>query len=87
MKINLSEKKTCMILYSKIADAFHDQSGGDYNDTMYWQWQGAYEEVCEAEEDNDWSTAISNLSKCWAYVKHCKKIDDLKSNMPPEVYC
>jgi len=31
----------CMQLYKKICDAFNSQSGGDYNDTMYYQMKGA----------------------------------------------
>tara|TARA_R100000734_G_C3317888_1_gene111429 strand:- start:3317 stop:3598 length:282 start_codon:yes stop_codon:yes gene_type:complete len=80
----------CEELYNKIADAFHNQSGGDYNDTMYYQWLGASEEMEEAQIDNDiesWQYAYKTLSECWKYVEYCKKIDDLQQNMPDEIYC
>ena len=59
----------CEELYNKIADAFHNQSG-DYNDTMYYQWLGAAEEMEEAHTDNDieaWQYAYKTLSECWKY--------------------
>lgn len=80
----------CEKLYRKIADAFHNQSGGQYNDTMYYQWLGANEEMKEAQIQNhieSWEYAYKNLSDCWKYVEHCKKIDDLQENMPDEIYC
>lgn len=89
-KLVKSSKLCCEELYNKIADAFHNQSGGDYNDTMYYQWLGAREEMQEAQIDNDieaWEYAYKNLSDCWKYVEHCKKIDDLQQNMPDEIYC
>ena len=83
----MKTKEKCLKLYDKIADAFHSQSGGDYNDTMYYQMLGASEEIQEAEVYGDWKHAYKNLSDCWKYVEHCKKIDDLQENMPNEVYC
>ena len=80
-------REKCQELYSKIAKAFENQSGGDYNDTMYCQWLGASEEMQEAEIDGDWEYTYKTLSECWKYVEHCKKIDDLQQSMPNEVYC
>ena len=82
-----NSKKECIKLYNKISDAFNNQSGGDYNDTMYYQWIGASEEMQEAEEDDDWGGILPTLTACWKYVEHCKKIDDLQQNMPDEIYC
>ncbi len=79
-------KQKCQDLYDKIYDAFENQSGGDYNDTMYWQWQGASEDMFEADEDGEWAYALKNLTQCWKYVEVCKKIDDLQSNMPDAIY-
>ena len=94
----MTTREKCQELYNKIAKAFENQSGGDYNDTMYYQMLGASEEMQEAEtydlrlqlQDNtfyDWEHTYKQLSKCWKYVEHCKKIDDLQQNMPNEVYC
>jgi hypothetical protein len=80
-------REKCQEVYDKIADAFHNQSGGDYNDTMYYQLLGASEEMQEAEVDKDWEYTYKTLSECWKYVEHCKKIDDLQQNMPNEIYC
>ena len=80
-------REKCQEVYDKIADAFHNQSGGDYNDTMYYQWLGASEEMQEAEIDGDWEYRYKTLSECWKYVEHCKKIDDLQQSMPKEIYC
>ena len=80
-------KEKCQELYNKIADAFHNQSGGDYNDTMYYQLLGADEEMFGAEQDGNWEYTYKQLSDCWKYVEHCKKIDDLQQNMPNEIYC
>ena len=80
-------REKCQEVYDKIADAFHNQSGGDYNDTMYYQLLGASEEMQEAEIDGDWEYTYKTLSECWNYVEHCKKIDDLQQNMPKEIYC
>ncbi len=80
-------REKCQEVYDKIADAFHNQSGGDYNDTMYCQWLGASEEMQEAEIDGDWEYTYKTLSECWKYVEHCKKIDDLQQSMPNEIYC
>tara|TARA_R100001015_G_C4634438_1_gene200941 strand:+ start:4220 stop:4501 length:282 start_codon:yes stop_codon:yes gene_type:complete len=80
----------CEKLFDKIADAFKSQSGGQYNDTMYYQWLGASEELLEAQTENTidaFEYAYKNLSKCWEYVEYCKKIDDLQQNMPDEIYC
>ena len=51
---------------------------------------GASEEMKEAQIENDiesWEYAYRNLSACWKYVEHCKKIDDLQENMPDAIYC
>ena len=67
----------CEELYNKIADAFQNQSGGDYNDTMYYQWLGASEEMQEAQTDNDieaWEYAYKNLSDCWKYVSIARRL-------------
>ena len=80
-------REKCQEVYDKIADAFHNQSGGDYNDTMYYQWLGASEEMQEAGIEGDWEYTYKTLSECWKYVEHCKKIDDLQQNMPEEIYC
>lgn len=80
----------CEELYNKIADAFSNQSGGYYNDTMYYQWIGASEEMEDARTDDDlesWQYTYKTLLECWKYVEHCKKIDDLQQNMPDEVFC
>lgn len=82
-----TDKQKCQELYDKIYDAFHDQSGGDYNDTMYAQWQGASEEMFEADEEGDWTYCLKTLTECWKYVEVCKLIDDLQNNMPEAVYC
>ncbi len=79
-------KNECQKLYNKIADAFQKQSGGDYNDTLYYQWLGALEEMNEADYDGDWEYAHKNLSKCWKYAEHCLKIDKLQQEMPNQVY-
>jgi len=81
-----NSKKECIKLYNKISDAFNNQSGGDYNDTMYYQWLGASEDMREAEEDDDWDGLLPTLTACWNYVECCKKIDDMQENMPDEVY-
>ena len=83
----MTTREKCQELYSKIAKACENQSGGDYNDTMYYQLLGASEDMQEAEIDGDWEHTYKTLSDCWKYVKHCKKIDDLQQNMPNEVYC
>tara|TARA_Y100001972_G_C7575129_1_gene288623 strand:+ start:322 stop:573 length:252 start_codon:yes stop_codon:yes gene_type:complete len=83
----MTTREKCQELYSKIAKAFENQSGGDYNDTMYYQLLGASEEMQEAEIDDDWEYTYKTLSDCWKYVEHCKKIDDLQQSMPNEVYC
>ena len=80
-------KQKCQELYDKIYDAFCEQSGGEYNDTMWTQWQGASDEMFEADEDGDWDYALKNLTECWNYVKVCKKIDELQANMPNAIYC
>ena len=80
-------KKKCYELYNKIYDAFSNQSGGDYNDTMYYQWIGASQDIQEAEDDDDWDGLLPTLIDCWKYVEHCKKIDDMQENMPDEIYC
>ena len=82
-----NSKKECIKLYDKISDAFHNQSGGDYNDTMYYQWTGASQDIQEAEEDDDWDGLLPTLTACWKYVAWCKMIDDLQGNMPDEIYC
>jgi hypothetical protein len=82
-----NSREECIKLYEKISDAFHNQSGGDYNDTMYCQVLGAIEEMDEAEINDDFDNALPNLTACWKYVKHCKKIDDMQENMPSEIYC
>ena len=83
----MTTREKCQELYSKIAKAFENQSGGDYNDTMYYQLLGASEDMQEAEIDGDWENTYKTLSDCWKYVEHCKKIDDLQESMPNEVYC
>ena len=80
-------RKKCIALYEKINDSFDNQSGGDYNDTMYYQWLGASQDIQEAEEDENWEGILPNLTKCWEYVEHCKKIDDLQQSIPNEIYC
>ena len=80
-------KKKCIALYEKINDAFESQSGGDYHDTMYWQLQGAIQDINEAESDVEWSNILPNLESCWKYVRHCKKIDDLQESIPDAIYC
>ena len=80
-------KNECQKLYNKIADAFQKQSGGYYNDTMYYQWLGALEEMNEADYGGDWEYAHKNLSECWKYVEYCLKIDKLQQEMPNQVYC
>tara|TARA_R110000765_G_scaffold61784_1_gene119633 strand:+ start:561 stop:815 length:255 start_codon:yes stop_codon:yes gene_type:complete len=80
-------KQKCQDLYDKIYDAFENQSGGEYNDTMYVQWLGASQDMFEADEDGDWDYALNNLKECWNYVKVCKKIDYLQTNMPDAIYC
>ena len=80
-------KRKCQELYNKIFDAFENQSGGEYNDTIYYHLLGASEDMNEAEFDDDWEGILPTLTDCWQYVKTCKKIDDLQSNMPNEVYC
>ena len=82
----MSKELECQKLHDKIADAFANQSGGTYNDTMYYQWLGATEEMDEAEVSDDWEYALKNLTDCWKYVEHCAKIDKLESNMPNEIY-
>jgi len=85
----INYRKKCQILHDKIVTAFGEQSGGDYNDTMYYQALGAKEEMDEAEEDGtpaDWMYAYVHLTKCWKYVEHCAKIDKLQNEMPDEVY-
>ena len=83
----MTTREKCQELYSKIAKAFENQSGGDYNDTIFYQMLGASEEMQEAEIDGDWEYTYKTLSECWKYVEHCKKIDDLQQSMPNEVYC
>ena len=80
-------KKKCIALYEKINDAFDNQSGGDYHDTMYWQLQGAIQDINEVESDVEWSNILPNLESCWKYVNHCKKIDDLQKSIPDAIYC
>lgn len=80
-------KAKCIKLYDKIVTAFNEQSGGEYNDTMYHQVLGAREEMDEANEDDDWVYALKNLTECWIYVKHCATIDKMQNNMPNGIYC
>ena len=80
-------KAKCIKLYDKIVIAFNEQSGGEYNDTMYSQALGAREEMDEAEADDDWDYALKNLTDCWKYVKHLATIDKMQNNMPNEIYC
>ena len=86
----MSNKNKCIKLYDKIVTAFHNQSGGEWNDTMYYQWLGASQDMQEAEEefalDDDWDGLLPTLTACWKYVECCKKIDDLQENMPDEIY-
>ena len=77
----------CMQLYENICDAFHNQSGGDYNDTMYYQMKGAEMDV----EEGEWEDILPNLKQCWEFVKVCLKRDKLMQrpdwdNMPNEIY-
>ena len=87
----INDRTKCQILHDKIVTAFGEQSGGDYNDTMYYQALGAKEEMDEAEAEcgdaDDWAYALKNLTKCWKYVEHCAKIDKMQNDMPDEVYC
>ena len=83
----MTTREKCQELYNKIAKAFENQSGGDYNDTIFYQMLGASEEIQEAEIDGDWEYTYKQLSECWKYVEHCKKIDDLQQSMPNEIYC
>tara|TARA_R110000803_G_scaffold209817_1_gene280121 strand:- start:256 stop:510 length:255 start_codon:yes stop_codon:yes gene_type:complete len=84
--MNKTEKK-CQVLYDKIHDAFQNQSGGDYNDTMYYQMLGASDEMYEAKEDNDWDYTLKILTKCWIYQEYCARLDQMQENMPDEIYC
>lgn len=77
----------CMQLYFNICDAFNSQSGGDYNDTMYYQMKGAEMDV----EEGQWEDILPNLRQCWEFVKVCLKRDKLMQkpdwdNMPNEIY-
>jgi len=86
----MSNKDKCYKLYNKIVTAFHNQSGGEWNDTMYYQSLGAREEMDEASVDGteeDWEYALKNLTKCWIYQNHCGKLDHMSENMPDSVYC
>ena len=86
----MTNKTKCLKLYRKIATAYHNQSGGEWNDTMYCQVLGAKEEIDEADYDShteDWDYALKNLTKCWIYVEHCAKLDKMAENMPDAVYC
>ena len=84
-------KNECQKLYNKIADAFQKQSGGFFNDTLYYQWLGAMEEMNEADYDGDWEYAHKNLSECLEYSKEClsrdrrniNSFEDMKNN---EIY-
>tara|TARA_R110002051_G_scaffold180272_1_gene249863 strand:- start:414 stop:674 length:261 start_codon:yes stop_codon:yes gene_type:complete len=86
----MSNKTKCIKLYDKIVNAFNNQSGGEWNDTMYYQALGAKDEIHEAEyngESEDWDYALKNLTKCWIYQEHCAKLDKMSENMPDAVYC
>lgn len=77
----------CMKLYWKICDAFQSQSGGDYNDTMYYQMKGAEMDV----EEGQWEDILPNLRQCWKFVKVCLQRDKKMQkpdwdNMPDEIY-
>jgi|TARA_R100001377_G_scaffold49403_1_gene28643 hypothetical protein len=82
----MTDRKKCEELHDKIVTAFGEQSGGEYNDTMYYQALGAKEEMDEAEADDDWVYALKNLTECWKYVKHLAKIDEMQNNIPSEIY-
>ena len=86
----MTDRTKCIRLYDKIVTAFHNQSGGEWNDTMYYQSLGAREEMDEADDgdtDSDWDYALKNLTKCWIYQEHCAKLDKMSENMPDAVYC
>lgn len=83
----MTDRTKCIRLYDKIVTAFHNQSGGKWNDTMYYQSLGANEEMDEAEADGNWEYALKNLTKCWVYQKHCALLDEMSENMPESVYC
>ncbi len=77
----------CMQLYKKICDAFNSQSGGDYNDTMYYQMKGAEMDI----EEGQWEDILPNLKQCWEFVKVCLQRDKKMQrpdwdNMPDEIY-
>lgn len=85
----MNNKDRSYLLHDLIVNAFQEQSGGDYNDTMYYQAMGAVEEIAEAEDDNtdeDWAYCKKTLTECWKYVKHCAKIDKMQNEMPNEIY-
>ena len=87
----MSNKNKCIKLYDKIVTAFHNQSGGEWNDTMYYQALGAKEEIDEADYDSHpsskcWDYVLKNLTKCWIYQEHCAKLDKMAENMPDAVY-
>lgn len=76
-----------MQLYKKICDAFNSQSGGDYNDTMYYQMKGAEMDI----EEGQWEDVLPNLRQCWKFVNVCLQRDrKMQSpdwdNMPNEIY-
>jgi hypothetical protein len=86
----MSNKNKCIKLYDKIVNAFNNQSGGEWNDTMYYQALGAKDEIQEAKyngESEDWDYALKNLTKCWKYQEHCAKLDHMSENMPDAIYC
>ena len=80
-------KDKCQKLYNKIADAFHKQSGGFFNDTLYYQWLGAKDEMNEAEWEGDWEYAHQNLSECLEYSKECLSRDRRNKKFESSFLC
>lgn len=87
---SIIKEKKCRVLCDKIQIAFEEQSGGQWNDTMAYQAEGAREEINEARADGgtneDWDYALNNLTKCWKYQSHCAKLDKMSTNLPEAVY-
>lgn len=87
----LTPKAHCKKLYKRIADAYHGQDGGVFNDSMYYEWLGASQSLHEIEEEDDWIYLLKEFKQSWTFMKYCKRRDakglGWSDDAPANVYC
>ena len=84
----MTNQELCLKTINKMYDISNEFGGGEYNDEMIYNLQGANEcyEYSEEITDKDWIDTLKELEECLAWFLWVKKIFILKSKEPHQIY-